>query len=347
MNRLLSRDLRPYLSPILFISLFLSGVFHEYFKSSSVLAQVHEISLSNIFVASTKQVTIKQFQGKIISLAISPNGQTLLVGTGNNQVSGINLRTKQVIFSRSYPLNDFASLVISKDGKIFAIASQENVIVSRLSDGKTIHTLKGHNGEVNDVAISPDGNFLVSVSSSDRSIRVWDLLRSGELLKTIKNQVGIPVSVDFTPDGAMFITGGIEQDRTFKFWDVTSLKLLKTSPQQPGFINSITITDNGSKLVAAVRNLVRSWDLKTGKQLMSVKGPNLEINMIAVSPDNRTVATANKEGTIMLFDLVTRRQLKTLSGHKGWVLSLAFSHDGKYLYSGAEDKTLKVWQIKP
>jgi WD40 repeat protein len=63
-------------------------------------------------------------------------------------------------------------------------------VVSRLANGKPLYTLRGHTGEVNDVAISPDGNLLVSVSSGDRTIRVWDLLQSGELLKTIPDPKG-------------------------------------------------------------------------------------------------------------------------------------------------------------
>ncbi len=48
----------------------------------------------------------------------------------------------------------------------------------------------------------------------------------------------------------------------------------------------------------------------------------------------------------MLFDVNTGKKLTTLEGHKGWVLSLAFSPDGDTLYSGAEDKTVKIWQVK-
>ncbi len=62
-------------------------------------------------------------------------------------------------------------------------------------------------------------------------------------------------------------------------------------------------------MVAAVRNYVKVWDLTTGSELLNLKGPRLEINAIAVSPDSRLVATANKEEYIMLFGLVKGRKL--------------------------------------
>lgn len=94
-----------------------------------------------------------------------------------------------------------------------------------------------------------------------------------------------------------------------------------------------------------MRNFVKAWNLADAKELFSVRGPSLEINTIAVSPNNRWVATANKEGTIMIFDLANGKQVTTLRGHQGWVLSLAFSPDGNTLYSGAEDKTVKIWDL--
>ena len=42
------------------------------------------------------------------------------------------------------------------------------------SSSKSIRTLQGHTGGVRDVAISPDGQWIVS-GSHDGSVRVWGL----------------------------------------------------------------------------------------------------------------------------------------------------------------------------
>ncbi|MGK7932677.1 MAG: WD40 repeat domain-containing protein [Microcystaceae cyanobacterium] len=287
---------------------------------------------------------IRGFQGRVKAIAVSPNGKILLVATGDNQINAVNTATKQVIYAKNARINDGSSIAISKDGKHFAIAGEERVSVYRLSDGTKLRDLRGNTKKVSDIDMNPAGNRLVSVSSSENTIRIWDL-NSGQLLKTISDQVGPVTRVAFTSDGKIFITGAILDDRTLKLWNANSFQLLKATSKQPGFVNDLVITQDG-KLIAAVRNFIKSWNLIIGQELETIKGPSLEINAIAVSPDNRTVASANKEGTVMLYDLVTRK-ITTLKAHQGWVLSVAFSPDGKYLYSGGEDKLVKIWQVRP
>ena len=36
----------------------------------------------------------------------------------------------------------------------------------------------------------------------------------------------------------------------------------------------------------------------------------------------------------------------TLRGHLGWVLSVAYSPDGKHLVSGSRDNTVKIWDAQ-
>ncbi|MBD2654801.1 WD40 repeat domain-containing protein [Synechocystis sp. FACHB-383] len=284
------------------------------------------------------------FQGIITALNVTPDGEYLAVATADNQITLINLANQEVVYSQRSPVNNFADLAVSADGQWLAIAADNNVDIRRVRDGMRVKSLAGHTEKVSGVAFSPDGETVVSVSGGDRTIRIWER-ESGNLVQTLADNLGPTTSVVFTPDGGQFITGAIGQDRTIKFWDANTFQLLGTSPKQPGFINGLAVTPDGRKLVGAVRNFVKAWNLADAKELFTVKGPSLEINTIAVSPNNRWVATANKEGTIMIFDLVNGKQVTTLRGHQGWVLSLAFSPDGNTLYSGAEDKTVKIWDL--
>jgi WD40 repeat protein len=167
---------------------------------------------------------------------------------------------------------------------------------------------------------------------------------NGNLTQTIGEDIGPVTRVTFSPDGQYFVTGSVGDYRYIKFWDTATLKLLKTYPQQPN-IYGLAITPDGKKLVAAVKNYVRVWDIASGNQLWNKKATSLDINAIAISPDGSQVATANKEGTIMLFDVMSGKLMKTLNAQKGWVLTVAFNPDGQYLYGGGEDKTIKIWNL--
>ncbi|MBD2654959.1 WD40 repeat domain-containing protein [Synechocystis sp. FACHB-383] len=285
------------------------------------------------------------FNGIITALNVTPNGKYLIVGTGDNTVNLIDIEKQKVVYTQRSKVNDFSDIAISESGQLMAIAAENNVEIRRVSDGTRIKFLSGHTNKVSGVAFSPDGKILVSVSGGDRTIRIWDV-ESGDLLQTLGDNIGPTTSVVFTPDGSQFITGAIGDDRTIKFWDGQTYELLKTTEKQPGFVNGLAVTPNGANLVAAVRNFVKIWDLPNGQEVHSTKGPSLEINTIAVSPDSQLVATANKEGSIMLFDVNTGKLITTLQGHQGWVLSLAFSPDGDTLYSGAEDKIVKIWRVE-
>jgi WD40 repeat protein len=47
--------------------------------------------------------------------------------------------------------------------------------------------------------------------------------------------------------------------------------------------------------------------------------------------------------TVKVWDAASGRELRTLSGHTGGVVSVAFSPDGKTIVSGSRDDTVKLW----
>ena len=48
----------------------------------------------------------------------------------------------------------------------------------------------------------------------------------------------------------------------------------------------------------------------------------------------------------MLWEVETGQEVATLTGHTGYVNSVAFSRDGKLLASGSDDKMVKLWEVE-
>ena len=88
------------------------------------------------------------------------------------------------------------------------------------------------------------------------------------------------------------------------------------------------------------------WDVRTGREVLSLKGHEDMVLSVAFSPDGKRLASGSADKTIKLWDAETSREVLTLKGHEAGVLSVAFSPHGKRLASGSGNATIKVWDAE-
>ena len=67
------------------------------------------------------------------------------------------------------------------------------------------------------------------------------------------------------------------------------------------------------------------------------------VNSVAYSPDGATLASADSEGTVLLWDMTTGEDVRTLKGHTSWVTSVEFSPDGLTLASAGMEDGIRLW----
>ena len=67
--------------------------------------------------------------------------------------------------------------------------------------------------------------------------------------------------------------------------------------------------------------------------------------IVSPGPDGKQLATTSWDKTVKIWDLKTRKDIVTITGHIKRVHSIAFSPDRKRLLTASEDKTVKVWDI--
>ncbi|KAF5337527.1 hypothetical protein D9758_016982 [Tetrapyrgos nigripes] len=283
------------------------------------------------------------------SVAFSPDGRHVVSGSNDNTVRIWDVQTGQQF---GEPLKGHTkrvwSVAYSPDSRHVVSGSADYTIrIWDIQTGQQVgEPLEGHTDEVNSVAFSPDSRHVGS-GSDDNTVRIWDMQTRQQVGEPLKGHTEMVWSVAFSPDGRHGVSGS--DDETIKIWDIQTC-------QQVG------------EPLKGHTKIVRIWDIQTFQQFeepQQLSNHTDAIRSVAFSPDGRHVVSVSDDHTIRIWDMQTCQQVgkplkghtdwdmqtcqqvgKPLEGHKSFVLSVAFSSDGRHVVSGSADGTIRIWDMQ-
>lgn len=378
-------------SPELVLKLGHSGAVNAlaYSPDGSILASAGDDKIIRLSDARTGELqqTLPGNRVSVQSLKYSPDGVLLAVRgrdrtyNGGGELMLVNSRTGalQHTWSNRDQIssdNGIMAFAFTPDSHTIALSSwnlgkqQDQVTLWDIGSGKQKGTITTSNKRTRAMAFSHDGKT-IAIARENGLLQLWDIA-THRLKRTIqsKNSPTLKArnsglyTVAFAPNDKTLVASGVFSEEmtaatVLWLWDVATGKLKQTMVQAGGGIE-VEFSHDGKTLVSAGSMLgvaiIVFWDVATGKEKRALNGITGFFFPIALSPDGKTLATGNMDGTstasafsnawqdcigdIQLWNVATGKVRHTLKGQiQSPIRAVSIAPDGSRYATVSTDPT--------
>ena len=285
-------------------------------------------------------------EGSVSAVCFVPGTQIFYSSGGDGKICRWDLSSNTKAYSTLIK-NNFSnrSLAISSNGKWLASATfAPGIQLFDLNSPSSSFTLlEGHQGWVEAMVFATDSKGLYS-AGNDKNIIYWNLTSdSHPVFAEYNSRIR---SLAISPDGKSLI-GGSDSGEII-LWDISSKqsKVIYSSTGNP--INAVTYDNHGALIAAGdKKGNVYIFNANNYDLLRTFPAHNARIVDIKFSYDDNQMATASLDSKIKIWNTrdLAARPIDILVP-ENFVMSIAFSPDGRSLVSSHQNDKIFVWPAK-
>jgi cytochrome c len=292
------------------------------------------MALALLATPALAQGELRGHGGPVRAIALTPDGREAI--TGSFDQSAIVWALQRGVALSVLRAHEGAVNAVAAWPQGFATGAEDGrlVIWSRADLSKPQRVEKIHQAPIAALAVAPDGASIAS-ASWDSSVALTPL--AGGVSRRFEGHQGNVNGVAFTPDGKALVSAGY--DATLRIWPLEGTpRIIKLDAP----LNALAIASDGTMAAGGADGSLFLLDARA-ENPRRIEAAESPLIAIAFTPDGARVAAASPRGSVTLFDVRSGKSLFTLNGPGLPVWSLAFSPDGKILFTGGSDRLVRRW----
>ncbi|MCC7377402.1 MAG: protein kinase [Verrucomicrobiales bacterium] len=253
---------------------------------------------------------------------------------------------------RSLSLNgQIASAQFSPDGRVVETTTTRGRLqLWDATTGEPVAPPYELRAPVLHAAYDPEGTTL-AFGCEDQTARLWDVAGRREICPPLRHEADVR-RVAFDPGGARLLTitrAPNSQRSVARVWDARTGQPLLGPIPHPTWIDACEFSADGQRfLTACADGFVRVFDARTGQTVGAPMRSGGYVWEAHFDRDGHRIIAANTDYTFSalsawVFEVGSGRVLAELPGHRDGVTQAVFDPKGRWVATGSEDSTARLW----